>query len=229
MPEKTKTVTTWINRGDAIVATGLTQNVFEQRIRIRIRSTETRTVKRRMEFLVSAVIRAAIEDANDRSRRDATELDDGRFTSPGLERGRNANADMLEMQRDERLRVLVNRFEFTEAITRALVPVKSTVERLQQAHGSTVADIFNKALTEAEETVNKYFSDLADAAAHPPDDPADNSASSDDGAVDASSQTPPADAAVRGGGDRHTGGPVQRPKVSSRSKPVGRRAAKRHR
>lgn len=174
MAKKTQVVTAWIGRKDAIAATGLTSNQFEQRVRMRIRESETRTARGRKEFLLAAVFRAYADDQFEQRRPDAIDAEmDGPMT-PNLERFRGARADIQEMDRDERKRLLVNRTLMVELVTRALLPMKRWVERLQQIHGPSVADDFNNVLNESTAAVDLAFAEMSDGAGS--NDPGNNQA-----------------------------------------------------
>ena len=162
MAKKTQVITSWIGRKDAIAATGLTQNQFEQRVRMRIRESETRQARGRKEFLLAAVLRAFAEDHFEQRRPDAMDDDMTGPVTPNLERFRGARADIQEMDRDERKRLLVNRTLMEELITRGLLPIRRWVERLQQLHGPTVADDFNSVLNESTAAVELAFTELGD-------------------------------------------------------------------
>jgi len=73
--------------------------------------------------------------------------------SPGLERYRNAQADLKEMERDERKGILVRREAMHEHMTRLAQILKSAGETLRKDFGDKAKDVLEESLDEFREYV----------------------------------------------------------------------------
>lgn len=83
-------------------------------------------------------------------------------SSPALERYREERAALARLDRLERERVLVNRQEIREGLSRIASVLRTAGDTLQRQYGPGALEILNEALAEAERTIERSDNEPAD-------------------------------------------------------------------
>jgi hypothetical protein len=149
----------WFDRTDSAALIGVSARHFDEAVRPKLAADAVRGDRRSLRFHGPAVVAAWVAIKAERAKPAPTDADpllaDG--DSPGLERYRNAKADLAEMERDRQRRRIVNVEEIEPALMQLAGVMRNASENLARQFGNDAAGIVNEAVDEWGVGVAKLF------------------------------------------------------------------------
>ncbi len=157
----------WVPRVEAAALVGISERHFDATLRQSLSDGAIRGEGRTLRFYGPDVVAAWHADRVAKIKAKAVEaggdplLADG--DSPGLERYRNAKADLAEMDRDRQRKQIVLVEQIEPALLQLAGVMRSAADNLARQFGNEAAGIVNEAVDEWHDSVIRLFAgDVAD-------------------------------------------------------------------
>jgi len=166
MPVATDTFDLSLTRTQAANLCRLSPRQFDEAIRPRIEEQYQFGDGRNLRFEGHAVVAALVQYRVVQAAPKPSFGDDvdaelmAGGDSPGLERYRNAKADLAEMDRDVRRGHLVPMAELEPVLTSFASVIRGTGDNLQRKFGPDAAEMLNAGVSEAVGTIESFLSDV---------------------------------------------------------------------
>lgn len=146
----------WVSKAFAHASLRMTAQNFDDRIRPKMPAESVRGNRQTLRFFLPDVFEtwASLRKESKPVPKETDPLLDG-GDSPGLERYRNAKADLAEMERDERRGKVIPSDEILPSLQQAAGAMRQAIEHAVRLYGNPVGELLNEALTETEQAWEK--------------------------------------------------------------------------